>query len=62
MSTDADLKAWCAARGINTIVHNGQLALTGDAMRQMADHAPDPVRAHAILDQLLAQARDEADK
>jgi hypothetical protein len=55
MNTDADLKAWCAAHGINVILHDGRLSLDGEAMRRMADHAPDPDRAHAVLDRLFTE-------
>lgn len=33
----------------------GQLCLDEAGMRAMADHAPDPAAAHAILDHLLGQ-------
>ena len=56
--TDADLKAWCAQHGINTVTHDGQICLDLDGMRAMADHAPNPARAHAILDQMLTETHD----
>lgn len=58
---DADRKAWLAHHGINTHLEtdehgNPQLVIDETGMRQIADLAPNPVRAHAILDQLLAEA------
>lgn len=58
---EADCKAWCAAHGINTYAitdehGNPQIMVDIDAMRQIADSMPDPARAHAALDQLLAKA------
>lgn len=55
----ADSRAFCAAHGINTDIvtgDDGQPLLTTDetGMRQLADLAPDPVSAHAYVDQLLA--------
>ncbi|EST18922.1 hypothetical protein [Streptomyces roseochromogenus] len=32
--------------------------LDEDSMRRLADIAPDPMRAHALVDQILAEVRD----
>ncbi|AVH59966.1 MULTISPECIES: hypothetical protein [Streptomyces] len=58
---DADIKAFCAAHNIKTEIVTdpsgaSQLAVNEDGMRQLADLAPDPVRAHALVDQLLTDA------
>lgn len=58
---DADIEAFCARQGINTQIVDGELTVDEEGMRQFADLALNPVRAHEILDQLLADAhsRDE---
>lgn len=58
---DADRKAWLARHGINTEVAtdehgNHQLVVDEAGMRQIADLAPDPERAHALIDQWLVEA------
>lgn len=64
MTSDADTKAFCARHNINTetiIDDNGtrQLVVDETGMRQLADLAPNPTQAHALLDQMLAQADEE---
>lgn len=58
---DADAKAFCARHGINTRTHTYEdgttrVAIDEDGMRQLADLAPDPETAHALVDQWLAEA------
>lgn len=62
--TDADAKAVCAALDIETKTITdtfGRTHVVVDAagMRKLADHAPiGAPAAHALVDQLLAAARD----
>lgn len=60
---DADRKAWLAHHGIDTITVTDETGTTHQlldetGMRALADSAPNPVRAHALVDQLLADARE----
>ncbi|MEU2924173.1 hypothetical protein ABZ636_03800 [Streptomyces sp. NPDC007251] len=58
---DADRRAWCTQHGINTEIitdQNGQpqLVVDEEGMRRIADLAPNPHQAHALIDQWLAEA------
>jgi hypothetical protein len=58
---DADCKAFCARHGINTELiidehGNPQLVIDESGMRRVADLAPDPDHAHALVDQWLTEA------
>lgn len=61
--TEADAKAVCAALGIETTTITDAFGRTHTVvdeagMRKLADHAPNPARSHALVDQLTAAARD----
>ncbi|MEU9444630.1 hypothetical protein AB0D42_27865 [Streptomyces sp. NPDC048304] len=58
---DADRKAWCARHSITTHLVTDdhgtpQLVVDEAGMRAIADLAPNPDRAHALLDQWFAEA------
>jgi hypothetical protein len=62
---DADAKAWCAAHGIDTQPVTGEdgttlLTIDEEGMRQIADLAPNPARAHALIDQWITEADMQA--
>ncbi|MER6125258.1 hypothetical protein ABT173_21995 [Streptomyces sp. NPDC001795] len=60
---DADRKAFLARHGIDTTTvtdrHGSWLAVDEAGLRQLADLAPDPQAAHALVDQWLAETRQE---
>ncbi|MFJ3021459.1 hypothetical protein ACIPH4_10975 [Streptomyces tendae] len=62
--TNAELQAYYAGHGIETelsVDDNGDeqvVITTEEGLRKMADISPDPTRAHAMVDQLLAAADD----
>lgn len=59
---DADRKAWLARHGINTHTvaddTGTHLAVDEDGMRALADLAPDPEQAHALIDQILTDTHE----
>ncbi|MFD7709511.1 hypothetical protein [Streptomyces sp. NPDC059786] len=61
--TDADAKALCDALGIETKTitdATGQqhLVINEEGMRKFADLAPNPVGSHALVDQIMAAAKE----
>lgn len=61
--TDADAKAICAALGVNTKTitdtFGRTLTVIDEAgMRTLAAHSPNPERGQALVDQIMAAARD----
>lgn len=61
--TDADAKAVCAALGVNTRTITDAFGRTltvidEEGMRTLAAHSPNPARGLALVDQIMAAARD----
>lgn len=61
--TDADAKAICAALGVNTKTitdtFGRTLTVIDEAgMRTLAAHSENPERGQALVDQIMAAARD----
>ncbi|MFC8201305.1 hypothetical protein ACFUTV_38800 [Streptomyces sp. NPDC057298] len=61
--TDADAKAICAALGVNTKTitdtFGRTLTVIDEAgMRTLAAHSKNPARGAALVDQIMAAARD----
>lgn len=61
--TDADAKAICAALGVNTKTITDTFGQTltvidEEGMRTLAAHSANPERGQALVDQIMAAARD----
>lgn len=61
--TDADAKAICAALGVNTktitdTFGRSHVVVDEAGMRKLAAHSKNPARGAALVDQIMAAARD----